>query len=156
MVEDSQQVRKAIRNVLDDNIDDPITKRELDGKNWIYTDFPRLDATMPRIGMDLVDTSYSSLAVGTPVRVKNDVVQVTIMVHEDKNSFDIDGDGETESEEKLLMHLANRVEEVIVDNQKFLRDEYDLRYVLPLDSTTTRRDDSKIIQKNIDFEVEYV
>lgn len=156
MVEDSQEIRTAIRDVLDENIEDPITERDLDGKNWIYTDFPRLDATMPRIGMDLVDTNYDSLALGTAKRVKTDIVQVTIMVHNSKNKFDIDGDGETETEEELLMHLANRVEEVIVNNQKSLRDDLCVRYMLPVNSNSLRRDESNIIQKNIDFEVEYV
>lgn len=144
-----------LRDVIDDNVDDPITQRSRDGKNWVYADFPKLSATMPRIGVAPVDIEYSSLAVGTAKRVKNATIQVSVFVNEEDNMFDVDGDGQPEPEEQVLAYLQEQVEKAVVDNQSSIRRDLDVRYVLPRNSTTIRPDGENIIQANIDFEVEF-
>lgn len=145
-----------LRDQLDANIDDPISERASQGKNWIYEDFPRLDSTLPRIGFAIVDVQYTSNAVGTAKRVKNAVIQVSILVNEEGNKFDIDDDGNVEIEEEVVQRLGKQVEDVIVDNQDTIRDNLDARYVLPQSSVTIRPNGENVIQKNIDIEAEFV
>ena len=145
-----------VRDVLDENIDDPISRRAADGKNWVYDDFPNLNATMPRIGIAAVDVTYSSLALGTPKRVKNALIQVSVFVDQSDNKFDVDGDGSNETEEQVLQYLATRVEDEIVANQSFFRHDVGVRYILPTSSTRTVNQDENVLQKNITLEVEFV
>lgn len=151
----TQDLIIELRDVLDENLNDPIEERALDGKNWIYEDFPRLDSTLPRIGIGVVDVEYTSLALGTPKRVKNATLQVAILVDSRRNKFDVDGDGETEVEEQVLNYIAQRVEEEIVNNQPYFRNDVGVRYMLPINSFTTRNEDENVIQRNIDIEVEF-
>jgi len=144
-----------LRDVIDDNVQDPITQRRRDGKNWVYEDFPREDSTLPRIGLAPVDVQYTSLALGTAKRVKNATIQVSVLVNEEGNKFDVDEDGSVENEESVRSYLSEKVEEAIIDNQSSIRDELNVRYVLPINSTTIRPSGKNIIKANLDFEVEY-
>lgn len=154
-VTSTQELAIELRDVLRNNLNDPIQDRARDGRNWIYEDFPRFDSSLPRIGITLLDVEYSSLAVGTPKRVKTATFQVSVLVNNERNKFDVDGDGDLEPEEIVLSYIANRVEEEIVENQKYFRDEVGVRYMLPVTSVRTRNEENNVIQKNIDVEVQF-
>lgn len=151
-----RDVRVELRDVLRDNLTDPITARADDGKEWIYEDYPRMDAQKPRIGLSDVLLEYSSLSIGTAKRVKNGAVQITVMLDEDSSKFDVDGDGNVENEEQVLNYFVERIEDVIIDNQDTLRDSLDARYVLPQDTTVLRPDGENILKADITVEAEFV
>lgn len=153
---DIHDVAVTIRDYLDDNISDPISDRANQGKNWIYTDFPRLDSTLPRIGMAVVDNRYSPAWLGSSKRVKNQTLQISIVVKEEGNKFDINDDGEVEIEEKVVQYIGSEVERVLEENQDSIREDLCIRYALPVNSTTFRPEGENVIQKNIDVEVQFV
>lgn len=145
-------IREFIRDLLDDNISDPITQRELDGKNWIYTDFPRKDSTFPRIAVVLTDKSFENLSLGSAAQLKTVNVQISVIVDASSNKFDIDGDGNAEHEEEVLGYLTQRVEDVLIEYQSMFRDRC-ARYALPVNTTRTRDNDANTIQQNITVEI---
>lgn len=148
-------VKEELVNLFRSSIDDPLTERASDGKNWVYSDYPRLDSTLPRIGMQEISTTYSSLSIGTAERVKNAAVQVTVMMKEDQK-FDVDGDGEIENAEQVLRYLVEQVEDAVIADQDTLRENLDARYVLPQDAVTTRPDGENIIKTDVTIEAEFV
>ncbi len=151
-----RDVRVELRDLFRANIDDPIAARANDGKEWIYEDYPRMDAQKPRIGLSDVLLEYSSLSIGTAKRVKNGAVQVTVMLDEDGSKFDVDDDGTIENEEQVLNYFIERVEDVIIENQTTLRDNLHARYVLPQDTNVIRPDGESILKADITVEAEFV
>lgn len=145
-------IREFIRDLLDETISDPIQQRSLDGKNWIYTDFPRKDSTYPRIAVVLTDKSYDNLSLGSAEQLKTVNIQISVIVDASSNKFDIDGDGNTEHEEEVLGVLTQKVEDALINNQSQFRDRC-ARYALPVNTTRTRDNDANTIQQNITVEV---
>lgn len=147
-------IREFVRDLLDEEISDPITERSLDGKNWVYTDFPRKDANFPRIAVLLTDKNFETLSIGGAEQLKTASIQVSVLVDSSSNKFDVDGDGRAEHEEEVLSFLTQRAEDVLISNQDRFRDRC-ARYALPVTTTRTRDTDSNTIQSNITVEVPY-
>jgi len=55
---------RALRQLLQDNILDPRTGEKPSTRKWIQPDYPRLDATFPRISIHQADLDQSELAIG--------------------------------------------------------------------------------------------
>jgi len=157
-VVNSKDVRIAVRNLLRQNLDDPITARADKGQEWIYEDYPRQDAQLPRIGMQDVSGTYEPLSVGTATRVTDAIIQITVMIKEEGSKFDVDGDGEIEKEEDVIAYYKEQVINIITDddNQDSLRENIPVRYFLPLDSEVTRPEGENVIKADITCGTKYV
>lgn len=154
----TKDVRLAVRDLLRQNLEDPLTSRADKGQHWIYEDYPRQDATLPRIGMQDVSGTYEPLSVGTATRVSDDLIQITIMLKENGSKFDVDGDGEPEKEEDVLAYYKEKVKNIIEDddNQDQLRENIPVRYFLPIDKNTTRPDGENTIKCDITCETKFI
>ncbi len=142
-----QQVANQIRQLLLDNLIDPNRRRVERGNNWIFTDFPRADATMPRIGIIFVDGSMERLAIGSPNQLQRGRLQVSIFLNK-KGQYYIND--ELEKSEYVLDYLANEIIKLVYNNQSSLRDE-NVLHVLPINESFTEKDG--IIQRNLDLEI---
>lgn len=157
-VVNNKDVRIAVRDLLRNNLDDPISARSNKGKHWIYEDYPRQDATLPRIGMQDVSDTFTPLSIGTATQVSDTLIQVTIMLKEEGNKFDVDGDGTPEKEEDVLAYFKEKVKDIIEDddNQDMLRNNIPVRYFLPVDASTSRPEGENTLKVDITCETEYV
>lgn len=146
----AQDIIDEMRNILDNNISDPNSRRS---GNWIYTDFPRFSSTKPRIGIVEIDSTYDPLAIGTATPLQRPLIQVTVMC-EIGNKFDVDDDGEAEKTERVLDYLASRVEEVISNNQQTIRNNVGtaVRNVIIQNRTPVTEDEDNVKMVNIEFE----
>lgn len=143
-----------LRDTLDANLTDPHGRQG----NWIFDGDLRYDATLPRIGIIEIDTTNSPLSIGTARQVEQVRIQITVLVDEQDNKFDVDNDGNVEHEADVADYLANQIETIITNDttQDTMRSNTGAWYILPASKTTTRPDGENVIQKNVDVLAEYI
>jgi len=147
-----QDVVNMVVNLLRNNLTDLNENRKAAGQNWIFADFPRLDARMPRIGVFLIDAPATSGGLGTQKIVKCRIQIVIVMKKGLK--FDIDGDGEGENHEDVADYLAEQVMDVLQDNNATFRATTGVIHGTPYGQPTIIRNEG-FTYRHIDLEVAY-
>jgi len=148
-----QDVVDEMASIADNNLTDPVTMRENDGKPWIFSHFPKYSKgnTLPRIGFHSIDESHPQVTLGsTQSRTEADI-QATLVVRRGKK-YDYDGDGENEEEENLIHYLKDQVIEALENNQTQLRNLEDVNYVIPVTTTVRKPEGKNVIFMALTFE----
>jgi len=146
-----QEVITKLMQLLRNNITDLNKERKNRGGQWIWDDFPRLDATTPRIGIQLVTSPWQSGGVGNQKIIKCRI-QITVMMRV-KEKYDIDGDGAAEHTEDCIDYLANEVLDVIHRNNDEFKTIDGVIHVTPLGQPRAIRNANNIF-RYIDVEAE--
>lgn len=140
-----------IVDVLQENLEDPVTSRANQGKTWIYDFFPS-DKSMPHIGLHPVAKTYQRKSIGQPDSRELSDIQVTIRSRKNK-VFDVDDDGNKEPAYKVNSYLERKVKNLIQDNQSRFRNMECVTHVLPNDSTTLNQPQNNWVGQAITYEI---
>lgn len=110
------QVVDAIRDLLRSNITDPNTTRLRQGGEWIHSDFPRHDATTPRIGFKMITAPIKSggMSDSNPEILVDCTIQASVLVKK-KTNWKVGTS--TLNERQLAYYLANQIITIVKDNQ---------------------------------------
>ncbi len=111
----TKDVTEKIVTLLRNNITDPNTSRSEKGKNWIFSDYPRLDASSPRIGVDFTSGSARPYAVNSDDMIQEPRITIVTQVNV-SSKFDIDDDGELEAPDEVADYLTQQVIDVLTNN----------------------------------------
>lgn len=146
------QIAKKVKEFLRANITDVNTERKAKGKEWIYSDFPRLDARMPRAGVFVVNEPIQIAGLNGEMNMVCRI-QITIVININQR-FDINGDGENEHAEEVIDYLATQMAEAIKNNQEWFKGQWDeLIHIIPTGINPVRR--GELIYRHIDLEAKY-
>ena len=143
-------VQRKVIDLLRSKLIDVNSYRRSKQKNWIYSDFPKLTATMPRISVELIDSPLTPLGVGTNARIQNLRFDVSILV--DRNAkYDVNNDGEKNSPEEVASHLSHEVMATITKNQSELK-ETGLLYLYPTDERQLESGNSNTMLRQVELQ----
>lgn len=135
------------------NITDPDTTRSAAGKQFIYPDFPNINASMPRISCTLINGDTENMDVKEPDELVTFVMQIDVWCHV-KTRFTIEGTGYSNT--RLRDYLAGQVTKVMKKQRHALFSAYNIvdirtiRHFGPMDSG-----DEKITRSMAEFEIQY-
>lgn len=145
-----QDILDTVETVLNNNISDPNTRRS---GPWIHQDFPRLDATMPRIGIIKIGGVMENRGIGSNQRTQILTIQCSILNKKGSNgAWDVEGDSTLERGEDVLDWIADQCVQAIQSNQSsFKTAGADCIYAVN-EVRTPPPENSDVVQHNVDFE----
>ena len=110
------QVVDAVRDLLRVNITDPNTSRLRQGGEWIHSDFPRHDATTPRIGLVMITAPIKSggMSDSNPEIIVDCTIQASTLVKK-KTKWRVNSS--TLNDRQLAYYLANQIITLVKNNQ---------------------------------------
>lgn len=155
-----QQVIDKVQETLHSNIEDPNPDRRSDTEDsgdseWIYTIPIRFDiADYPRIHLQDISSTHEGLSIGSTERWMEHRFQITVF-HSTEPGYklDVDGDDETESINRVVDFVADRVVEEVNDNQSVWRgigDQNNVYSVLTEGEQRLQDEDNGVIQHTVD------
>ena len=149
-----RELTQSIISLLRSNLTDPNSDRAAAGKNWIYPDFPREDATMPRVSVVLRgqgEAEYYGVNGGTvlvyPVRY-----EISVWVRF-KETYTIGS--EKYGEGKLIDYLCDQIINVI-ENNAFSLDNVVVAKCVSAGAITLYERNVGIMRRPLEFEFLYM
>lgn len=150
-----QTVVNELRTFLETEIDDPNPDR--DGSDqWVYTIPINFDlASYPRIHIQTISAPHEGFSIGSTTREVDSLVQVSIFQGTGPgNKLDVDGDGENEEIHNVVDFLAERVIDLINDNQSKWKDLGDnIHYFITEEENLIQDEQNSVVQYNITAEL---
>jgi len=130
-------------------------------KEWIYVDYPRLDATMPRISLTLTGSVQTPLGIGAEMGVSN-----TLGVRE-TTTFDIDvfvhrtnrttGISPTRAGTSLRDYLGDQIIDVLLKKRGYLTSTYGIEDIVILAQIPQPYDEeTELFRKIITIQVTHI
>jgi len=120
------EVEQALKELLQDNLQDPNPNRT---GNWVFTEKPKTTNRYPYIIISLLDAQKTGFSIGQTDREHRQRIQASVRVKQ-KNEYEIEG--ETRGAGYVKWWIAERMDEIVQDNQSKFRDlGDDIYYVLP-------------------------
>lgn len=107
------QVANELSKFLSENLVDLNERRRERGGSWIYTDIPRLDNTMPRIGIFPKGSTMRLLGIGSRSSLEDRIIQISIFVNKG-SKYEIDG--ELQKSEYVLDWITDKIIKLIWEN----------------------------------------
>lgn len=108
------EIVSTVVTLLRNQITDPLTTRASEGRNFIYSRFPREDATFPRISVTpLTSGNVQQIDIETQSQMLVQPIQIDVWVGQE--TFEIDGTKYNWS--ALLDYMAGQVTNAISDNR---------------------------------------
>jgi len=145
----SQDIQDKTRSLLRSNLDDPNTRRSERGKNWIFTDYPRFDTTKPRIGIVHVSGQMDGRDINSNDREQRLRIDCVIFT-DTNNAYDIDGDGEDEKASAQASYIADKIIDIVKNNQDEYRALDGVDHVVSVNESTNPRNDD-LHQRNVEL-----
>lgn len=153
-----KDVIEEMQGILQQEINDPNPDRRSSSGKFVFTIPINFDlAQYPRIHIQNISSTHSDLSVGSTERFQENRVQVSVFQGVSQgNEMDVDGDNETEPPNRIVDFIADRVVELINDNQSRFRSlgsEGNVFSVLSIEENRVQDDRNQVVQHDIDFRV---
>jgi len=142
------KIRENLVNLFRDNLTDPNSYRRDKQKNWIYGDFPKPSATMPRIGVTLISSPMTTLGANTEARYQDIRYEVALMLNR-THKYDIDGENDC-SPEETASHLSHEISKLVLNNEDSYK-EQGLLYLKPTDESPHADPKENIMYRTIEL-----
>jgi len=142
-----EEVYDRLLGFLRTNIDNPVTP----GKKWIYPDYPRVDASFPRIAILHMGTYRTEIGVGGKGDRHTHLFEISVWV-DTKSEATIDT--EKYKGNKLREYIGDKVIKTLIDKRKDLR-VYNILDIYLREARNLPYDpDTRLWRKNIIIEVQ--
>lgn len=128
------EVEQELKDLLSEQITDPNQKRRTNNQQFVFSEKPNTNSKYPYILVSLQEPQKQNLSIGKTDQFHRHRIQVAVRVNK-KNEFDIDdGTDKTRSAGYTRNWLAERIDEIIQNNQSRFRDLGDDIYSILPDS----------------------
>jgi len=142
-----EEVYTRLLDFLRANVDNPVTP----GKKWVYPDYPRLDATFPRVAISHIGSYRTEIGVGGKGDRHRHTFEISVWV--DTKSEAIIDDTIYKGN-RLREYIGDRIIKTIIDKRKDLR-QYNIIDIYFREARNLPYDpETRIWRKNIIIEVE--
>lgn len=128
------EVEQELENLISEEITDPNQTRRKDNQQFVFTEKPNINSKYPYILISLQDPQKQNLSIGKTNQFHRHRIQVAVRVNK-KNEFNInDGTNNVRGAGYTRNWLAERIDEVIQNNQSRFRNLGDDIYSILPDS----------------------
>jgi len=126
------EVENELQELISEELTDPNKSRRNNNGKFVFTEKPNTSTRHPYILVSLLDNQKTGFSVGSTDRFHRHRIQVTIRVGK-TNKFEVNG--EKRKQGYVKNYLAERIDEIVQDNQSRFRNLGDDIYSLLPDSS---------------------
>lgn len=119
-----ERITKDLIEFLRDKVEDPISR----GKEWIYPDYPRVDAKMPRISIIQSGSPFLREYISNNQSIWNITFTIDVWTN---SKVKVTINDEIYSGSKLREYLTDQVVSAFIDNKSILESSYGILDALP-------------------------
>jgi len=139
------EVENELQELISEELTDPNKSRRNSGGEFVKTEKPGTNTKYPYILVSLLDNQKTGFSVGSTDRFHRHRIQVTIRVGK-TNEFEVNGEKRKQGYVKNF--LAERIDEIVQDNQSRFRNLGDDIYSLLHDSSNPNSPGSTVQTSN--------
>lgn len=141
------KIQKNLIDLLRNNLIDPNSYRRSKQKNWIYSDFPKLTATMPRIAVQMSDSPMTTLGASTNAQYQDIRIDISILINR-QHKYTVNGEENT-SPESTASYLSHQIMKNILTKEKFK--EKGLLQLRPINETKREPPKDNIMLRQVEL-----